>query len=132
MKRAVSHWISATGVLLFGLASCVWAISQWRVQDFRSRQFTQEHLLKIQGQRLKERTLDEKRERQVQLEEEKEQQKREEATQQLRSECQAKAREWGDIALQIAMKVGTDGKWSPQNEYQKTYQECLHRVGLEN
>lgn len=54
----MNRWISATGILLLGLAACIWAVSHWRVQTLRAKTQLQEH-------ELKERAFSEQRERQA-------------------------------------------------------------------
>ena len=140
MKYTANRWISATGILLFGLASCIWAISQWRAQELRSRQLVQEHLLKIQEQQLKERILNEERERQT-------------ATLDVRRQCDAEAEQravekynlnhpkYGDKIVQGAdgnviqvipngVTLHDDGVFLTE-DYETYYQQCVRLAGAE-
>ncbi len=132
MKYSVSRWITAISMLLLGLASCIWAVSQWRAQALRSEQWNQNHSLKVQEHQLRERELEEKLTQQARAEE----QRIVAVQEQLRAQCQKEAEDWGQIAMQIALKVG--GDWAtkpdtnPRAQAEQAYHECLQRVGLEN
>lgn len=136
VKYMMNRWISAFGVFCLGIAACIWAVSQWRVQALRSEQWNQDHSLRVQEHQLREHELEEKLAQQSHAEEQREEQRIEAIQEEFRAQCQKEAEDWGQITTEIALKVGgdwaTNPNTNPRAQAEQAYHECLQRVGLEN